>query len=146
MSTDAHVTANLIKTLENGKLGFEKAAEKLESDGRADIASSFRTFAAERAEMSEQLTLIAAAYGDQMDQRSSVPGALHRGWMAVKDAFTGDDPEAVINTAEQGEDHALEQYRDALAADISDELRPVLSQQMATVQRAHDYVRSLVKA
>ncbi len=144
MSTDASVTSNLIKTLENGKLGFEKAAERLAESDRADVAGKFRTFAAERAAMSEELERIAATYGDDLEQRSTVPAALHRGWMAVKDAFTGDDADAVINTAEQGEDHALEQYREALSADISTELRPVIARQMASVQQSHDYVRSLV--
>jgi len=62
----------------------------------------------------------------------------------VKDAFTGDDADAVISAAETGEDHALEQYREALDADISPEFRPVVARQMASVEAAHDYVRSLL--
>ncbi len=94
--------------------------------------------------MSEELKQITEAYGDDADQRSTLPGALHRGWIAMKDAFTGDDADAVIGAAETGEDHALEQYRDALAADISPEFRPVVARQMAAVEVAHDYVRSLL--
>jgi len=94
--------------------------------------------------MSDELKQIAVAYGDDADQRSTVPGALHRGWIAVKDAFTGDDADAVIGAAETGEDHALEQYREALDADVSPEFRPILARQMASVEAAHDYVRSLL--
>lgn len=142
MSTDEKVASQLIKTLENGKVGFERAAEKLEASNRPDLSTRFREFAAQRAEMSHELESIANAYGDEIDQRSTLPGAVHRGWMAVKDALSGNDADGVISAAEQGEDHALAEYRDALEADLSPEFRPVLQRQMASVQAAHDFVRS----
>jgi uncharacterized protein (TIGR02284 family) len=146
MSTDERIASKLVKTLENGKLGYEKAAEKVQDAGRADLAERFRGFAQERAAMAQELDAIAAAYGDDIDERSTVPGALHRGWMALKDAFTGDDVDAVVRTVEQGEDHAVSEYRDALEADVSPEFRSVLARQMSTVRSAHDYVRSQVPA
>ena len=95
--------------------------------------------------MSAQLQTIAAAYGYDIAQRSTVPGALHRGWIAVKDALTGDDADAVINAAETGEDHAVEDYEEALGEeDVSPEFRTLISQQLASVQATHDYVRGLV--
>jgi uncharacterized protein (TIGR02284 family) len=144
VSTDESVATDLIRTLENGKEGFAKAAEKL--DGRPDVAAKFREFAQQRAAMSEELSSIAKSYGDDVNQRTTVPAALHRGWMAVKDALTGDNPDAVIGAAETGEDHAVEQYRTALDADISAEFRPVVARQLNSVQAAHDYVRSLLPA
>lgn len=146
MSTDERVAATITKTLENGRAGFEKAAERVEDDGRTDVAAKFREFASQRAMMAAELEALAAAYGDDVDARSTVPGMLHRGWMAVKDALTGDDIEAVIHSAEQGEDHALEEYREALADDITPGFRSVLERQMTTVQQAHDYVRTLERA
>jgi uncharacterized protein (TIGR02284 family) len=146
MSPDESVATDLIRTLENGKEGFAKAAEKLDDSGRADVAAKFREFAQQRAAMSDELKAIAGAYGDDVDQRGTLPGALHRGWIAVKDALAGDDAEAVIGAAETGEDHAVEQYQEALEADLSPEFRPIIVQQLASVQAAHDYVRSLQAA
>lgn len=146
MSTDESVATDLIRTLENGKEGFEKAAGKLQDSDRPDVAAKFREFSQERAAMSDELKLIAGAYGDDIEQRPTVAGAIHRGWISVKDALSGDDAEAVIGAAETGEDHALEQYRDALEADISPEFRPVVERQLASVQAAHDYVRTLKSA
>ncbi|MEO5838317.1 MAG: PA2169 family four-helix-bundle protein [Acidimicrobiales bacterium] len=143
MSTDETTATALIRTLENGKEGFAKAAEKLDASDRSDVAAKFREFEQQRSVMSDELKAIAAAYGDDVAQRSTVPGALHRGWMAVKDALSSDDADAVIAAAETGEDHAVEQYREALEADISPEFRPVVARQLASVQAAHDYVRSL---
>lgn len=144
MSTDQTVATHLIHTLENGKEGFEKAAVKLTDSNRPDVAAKFSEFANQRATMSDELKQIATAYGDDADQRSTVPGALHRGWIAIKDALTGDDADAVIGAAETGEDHAVAQYREALDEDISPEFRPVVVRQLAMVETAHNYVRSLL--
>jgi uncharacterized protein (TIGR02284 family) len=144
MSTDETIATNLIHTLENGKEGFDKAAEKLDDSDRPDVAVKFREFAQQRATMSNELKQITSAYGDDADQRGTMPGALHRGWIAVKDAFASDDADAVISAAETGEDHAVEQFREALEADISTEFRPVVTRQLASVEAAHDYVRSLL--
>lgn len=146
MSTDESIATDLIRTLENGKEGFTTAAEKLENSDRPDVAAKFREFAQQRAAMSGELERIAGAYGDDIDQRGTLPGALHRGWIALKDALTGDDADAVIGAAETGENHALEQYREAMDADISPEFRPIVARQLASVQAAHDYVRSLQPA
>ena len=144
MSEDERIATKLIHTLENGKTGFETAAERLDNE-RPDVAAKFRHFSQQRASMSAQLQTIAAAYGYDIAQRSTVPGALHRGWIAVKDALTGDDADAVINAAETGEDHAVEDYEEALGEeDVSPEFRTLISQQLASVQATHDYVRGLV--
>ena len=145
MSTDERIASQLTKTLENGRLGYERAASHLEESGRADLASKFREFAAERAAMASDLQHLAAAYGDDIDDRSTLPGALHRGWMVLKDAITGADIGAVLNSAEQGEDHAVEEYRQAIASDISPDFRPVLETQLAKVQAADDFVRSVAR-
>jgi uncharacterized protein (TIGR02284 family) len=146
MTTDESVASQLVKTLENGRIGFERAADRVEESDRRDIGVKFRQFSMERGELIAELEAIAASYGDDVEARSTAAGVLHRGWMAVKDALTGADVSAVVNTAEQGEDHALEAYRDALAEDISPEFRSVLARQMAVVQAAHDYVRDLKMA
>ncbi|MGD9793844.1 MAG: PA2169 family four-helix-bundle protein [Acidimicrobiia bacterium] len=145
MSTDERVASQLTKTLENGRLGYERAAERMKESDRADLAEKFRQFASERAAMTAELEQLAAAYGDDIDDRSTIPGAVHRGWMVVKDILTGSDIGAVLNSAERGEDHALEEYREAMASDISPDFRPVLEKQMAVVQSAHDFVRSVVR-
>jgi uncharacterized protein (TIGR02284 family) len=145
MSTDEKVASKLAKTLENGKLGFERAAEKLD-DGHPDVATRFREFAAERGAMGDEIAGLAAAYGDDVDQDSTVAGALHRGWIAVKDALTSDDSDAVIGAAATGEEHAEKEYADALSeSDLSPEFRSILERQAEKVRAAHRYVQSLTE-
>ena len=143
MSTDAKITKDLVQTCKDGHEGFAKAADKLAESGENDLAQQFRTFATEREQFAQELEGLGAQYGDDVDTSSSVAGALHRGWMTVKDAFSGSDAHGVLDAAEQGEDHAKSEYSKALEADISAPLRLVVERQYAAVQSAHDTVRDL---
>ena len=140
MSKDESVTQDLVKTLQNGKEGFERAAEKLTSSNEPGLATEFTQFGKQRGEFADELTRLAGQYGDKTTERTTVPGALHRGWMAVKDALSGSDASGVLDAAVQGEDHAVSEYDDALKEDISDGLRAVLTRQHTAVKAAHDRV------
>lgn len=88
MSNDAAVTKDLIQTsLEDGREGFAKGAEKLAADGEGDLATTFRQHSTERGAFADELQALAAAYGDQIEESGSVAAKLHRGWMSVKDAL-----------------------------------------------------------
>ena len=146
MSNDAKVSKNIVEVLEDGKKGFDHAADKLAESNRADLAPMFREFSEQRAGFAAELTTMAAAYGDEIDEHGSVKGTVHRGWMAVKDALSGSDPDGILDAAEQGEDHAVDSYKKALDEDISPELKDVLRRQMGTVQATHDQVKALRNA
>src|SRR5262249_32173698 len=144
MSADAAVTKDLIQTAEDGKDGYAKGAEKLADSNAPDLAATFRQYSDQRAAFSAELRKVAQTRGDDVDEGGSVAGAVHRGWMAVKDALAGsDDPKGVLDVAEQGEDHAVKEYRKALDSEISPELRAVVARQYADVEAAHDQIRSL---
>lgn len=145
-STDEQVTKDLIQTLEDGHKGFAEAAEKLTDSARADLAPKMTTYSAQRLAFANELRSIANAYGDEIKESGSITAAVHRGWMALADAFSGSSPEGVINAAEQGEDHAVSEFQKALAADISPELRTTISRQFVEVQAAHDDIRALKHA
>lgn len=143
MSTDARVTKDLMETLEDGREGFNKAAEEMANNGRSDYAAEFRRIADERAKFYTELEQMAAAYGDDIDPDGTVAGTLHRVWMGVRDTLAFDDVEAVLKTAEQGEDHAVSEYEKALESDISAGLRTAVERQFGAVKAAHDKVRNL---
>ncbi len=144
MSQDRKVTKDLIETLEDGRKGFTAAADKLADTNRADLAPKFRELAEQRGGFSAELETMAAAYGDDIDEDGSVAAAVHRGWMSLKDALAGSDPDGVLDAAEQGEDHAVSEYQSALDNDdISAELRQVVQRQYTAVKSAHDEVKRL---
>ena len=65
--------------------------------------------------------------------------------MAVKDLFTGSSPEAVLESAVTGEDHAVAEYEEAMKAEISDELRQVLARQLSEVSATRNRVKALAE-
>ena len=119
MSTDEKVTKDIVQTLEDGKEGFASAADKLADSDSPEMAASFRGFSEQRATFASELRALADAYGDDAAESGSIAGAVHRGWMSLKDALTGSDPKGVVKAAEQGERHAVDEYEKALGEDIS---------------------------
>src|SRR5690606_32605860 len=107
-------TKDLVQTLEDGKDGFAKGADKLESEDAA-AAATFRRYSEQRHQFAEELRGLAEAYGDEIHESGSAAAAVHRGWMTLKDALTGSNPSGVLDAAEQGEDHAVREYEKALA-------------------------------
>ena len=83
-------------------------------------------------------------YGDDVDESGSVAATVHRGWIALKDALTGDDASGVLGAAVTGEDHAVSEYEKALEEDdLSDGFRAVVQQQHAAIVTARDEVKAL---
>jgi len=147
MSDEETTIKELIKTLEDGRDGFAKAADRLESNSAADVGRRFHEFSAQRDAMAAELRRCAQLEGYAVPQGGTVAGAVHRGWIAVKDALTGDDASAIIAAAEQGEDHAKSKFRDALSEDaLTPAVRTVVQRQAEQVKAAHDYVSSLKHA
>ena len=143
MSTDAKVTKDLMQTLEDGRKGFADAADKLADTDRADLAPRFRDFSEQRATMYAELDVLAAAYGDDLEESGSAAAALHRGWMSLKDALAGSSADGVLDAAEQGEDHAVTEYNKALEKDLSPDLANVVRRQLVDVTATHDEVKRL---
>lgn len=142
---DASVTKDLIQTLEDGKDGFDKAADKLDESDAAELSSDFRKFSAQRAQFSDELQQLAATYGDDIEESGSAAAAAHRGWLSLKDALSGSSPNAVIDAALQGDDHAVKAYEEAAKGDISPELRRVVQRQMADIKAARDQVKGMAE-
>jgi uncharacterized protein (TIGR02284 family) len=147
MSNEEATVKELIKTLEDGRDGFAKAAERLDGTTASDVSHRFREFSAQRGAMADELRRCAKLEGFSVPEGGTVAGAVHRGWIAVKDVLTGDNPTAIIAAAEQGEDHAKSKFRDALSDEtLTPPTRAIVENQAAQVRAAHDYVSSLKHA
>lgn len=143
MSTDKSVTQDLILTLEDGKAGFAKAGEKAAEAGNPEVAGYFYELSNQREGFAKELVEMAADYGDETEEHGSLGGAIHRGWMTIKDAIGGSSVAAVLDVAVQGEAHAVKLYEEALAEEISPDLRRVVVRQLAEVRTAAQRVLAL---
>ena len=135
---------NLIETCKDGQDGFRTAAESV---SRPDLKTLFNTFSQQRAQFAAELQNEVRRLGGDPEKTGSVAASLHRGWIDIKSAVTGNDDNAVVSECERGEDAAVRNYEEALNDDdLPENLRDVVRGQFAAVKEAHDRVRNLERA
>jgi uncharacterized protein (TIGR02284 family) len=134
------VLQNLIETNRDGQHGFRTAAEDAKD---AELGRVFTQFSTQRTTFIAELQDRIRSLGGDPDKSGSVAGSLHRGWIDLKSALTSNEPHAVLAEAERGEDAAVKAYREALEENIDPVSRGIVSRQYASVQAAHDRIKSL---
>ena len=138
---DIRSTLNgLIETIKDGEEGFRTSADKLQNRATAE---EFRSFAHQRSHFAADLQAQVSRIGGEPKVSGSVTGTLHRGWINLKSALTGNNDHAILEEAESGEDAAVKNYREALTKDLPSDIRAVIETQFSQVLRTHNTVRSL---
>ena len=140
-----HATSTLndvIETLKDGQEGFRTAAEDI---ANPELKSLFREYSQQRSKFVSELQSLARSLGEpEPEDRGSVAGALHRGWIDLKSALASRDEHAILAECERGEDVAVKTYKDALEdPDLPANVRQTLQSQFVAVKSAHDRVRDL---
>ena len=140
-TSDIRSTLNgLIETLKDGEEGFRSSAQKLTND---EIRVQFQSLANQRASFARELQSEVTAIGGEPASSGSTAGAIHRGWIGLKSALTGNEDHAILAEAERGEDSAVKNYRDALSKDLPSDIRDVIERQFREITIAHNQVRAL---
>ncbi len=133
----------LIETCKDGQNGFKEAAEGVE---RSDLKSLFYEFSQQRSQFAGELQSLVQSLGGDPESSGSMAAALHRGWINIKSAVTGQDEAAILNECERGEDSAKDTYKDALKQSLPANIMETVQTQYVAVQAAHDRVKALRNA
>ncbi len=131
---------NLIQTCWDGEEGFRSAATGVSDPA---VKGLFEQYAHQRAQFVGELQNEVARLGGNPQNRGSVSGALHRGWINIKAAVTGRSEHQILEEAERGEDVAVRSYENALNSNLPPEVMPVVMRQFNMIREAHNRVRSL---
>ncbi len=134
---------NLIETCKDGQNGFQTAADGVKN---AELKTLFSTYAQQRAKFAGDLQSEVRRLGGDPEKSGSVAATLHRGWINIKSTVTGEDESAVLAECERGEDSAVSNYQDALAANLPANVQDVVQRQLTQIKDAHDRIRSLEQA
>jgi uncharacterized protein (TIGR02284 family) len=131
---------DLVECSLDGEYGFRSCAEHAKS---SDLKSVFLQRADDCRRGAQELNEIIRACGGTVKEHGSVPGAVHRGWVAVKSALSTYDDKRILEEAERGEDNAKARYMKALRVPMPPSIKLAVEQQMQGVQRNHDQVKRL---
>jgi uncharacterized protein (TIGR02284 family) len=132
---------DLIEVLKDGQHGFQTAAKDVKAP---ELAQVFQGYAKQRGEFAATLQAHVAALGADVEKSGSVAGSIHRGWINLKSALSTNEPQAVLEEAERGEDAAVAAYRKALEhQNLDTATRDLITSQSTAVKAAHDHVRNL---
>ena len=147
MATDNDKTVstlnNLIETCKDGENGFRTAAEGIKN---GELKTLFNTYSQQRAQFAAELQGEVRHLGGDPENSGSVAATLHRGWINIKSAVTGEDDGAIISECERGEDAAVKNYEEALKEDIPNNVREIVERQFTQVKEAHERLRALERA
>ncbi|MVN23039.1 ferritin-like domain-containing protein [Mucilaginibacter arboris] len=107
----------LVNILNDGKEGYQSSAEATDS---VELKAVFEKIALERAAYATELKAHIKVHGGDSDNDSGgLLGAVHRTWIDIKQAVSGNDNKAILDSIVTGEKAALEKY-DADIADYTD--------------------------
>lgn len=131
---------DLIEVSKDGEEGFRSSAEHVDEP---QLKTFFLRRSHEVATSVQELQELVRALGGEPASSTSLGGALHRRWIAIKTALTSNDTVAVLNETERGEDVALAAYRKAAEKDLPTHIRFVVVRQLEGAKRNHDQVKQL---
>jgi uncharacterized protein (TIGR02284 family) len=139
--TERWTLNRLIATCRDGERGFRYAANHVRD---STVKALFLEIAAQREQFATEILPHAQRLGGANEPDGSLAGALHRGWMTLKDAVGGHDDASIVREAERGERSALAAYEDALDGMLPPGAREVIERQCAAVRHSHNRVHALL--
>ena len=139
--TERATLNRLVETCRDGERGFRYAANHVSDPA---VKALFLEIATQRQQFAEALLPHAQRLGGAAEGDGSVAGALHRGWMTIRDTLAPHDDVAMINEAERGERAALAAYRDALESPLPPESRDLIESQCDQIEHSQRRLASVM--
>jgi uncharacterized protein (TIGR02284 family) len=135
------ILEELVETCRDGQDGYRDAAEHVTD---SNLRHFFNQQSLERAGFAAELEEELINLGEKdPDRTGSAGAAIHRAWIDLKSTLGGGD-HAILESVESGEDKARNSYAEAAqSADLPEYLAALVRKQYASIQAAHDHVRSL---
>ena len=121
--------------------GFKKAMEDAKSQ---DLKRFLKTQALQRNRFATELDKEIRDLNETPKESGSTTGTLHRTWIDLKSAVSGNDDEAVLEECIRGEKASLEEYENTLKENrFPQQLQVLLDSQLAEIKGTVAKVKSL---
>ncbi len=131
----------LLEKTYDAEKGFKKAAENVDN---AQLKRYFTRKAEQRYDFGHALKVEIKQFGQKVDKGDSFTGKAHRSWMDIKNLFSSDKEEAMLEEAQKGEKAAVEDYNDVLdETNLPASTESILKQQRDQIRSGLDRIKSL---
>lgn len=141
---DTTALNTLIGTLIDSVNGYQKAAADTDNGKYAEM---FNARAQERQGAITKLQATVARLGGNPEDDGTTAGAMHRGWINLKEAVVGRDDEAIVNSVESGEDYLKGKFETVLNnKDLPAEAQTAVQEAWQSVKAGHDQMSQLKHA
>ncbi len=139
---------DLVETCKDGMKGYETAAESVSNP---ELKAELSTLSQQRAQFVSELESQALRYGFSTQNDNTLEGlaldaagAVHRGWINLKSAITGNSNDAILSECENGDAAALKTYETALSADaLPTDIRSIVEKQHSEILEAKNRITSM---
>ncbi|QKG56526.1 PA2169 family four-helix-bundle protein [Hymenobacter sp. BRD128] len=143
--TIARALTDILNLNRTSVKGYQEAAEEVKN---ADTKAKLSQFSQQRAGFVSDLEGYAKQYGIDAHDTNTVESlatdaaaAVHRGWINIKSAITGQSDSAVLEAAETGEASALKAYETVLSSnDVPAGAKTVFQQQHDAILQAKNWL------
>lgn len=137
MEFKKEVAANLNQLLEktyDAEKGYKDAATNVKD---TKMKSFLEEQAQQRNSFGHEIKQEIKAFDQKPDKGGSIAGTLHRTWMDVKTAFSGNENETVMEEVQRGEKAAIEDYDEILAeTSLPGSTKSLLQNQRQKIEQA----------
>ncbi len=145
MTTNEKLTGvlNDLVQINNDRIaGYDKAIVSVAVTDM-DLKTTFRKLADQSEGYRIALTDQVLKLGGTPAEGTTNRGKIYRAWMDIKNAFSGNDRQSVLESCETGEDAAKKAYQEALSSpvEMTTDVRQLLNAQQAGLTSAHDTIK-----
>lgn len=131
--------SELLDTVEDGHAGYQVAAQGIRE---LKIRQALGQIALERKQLGEELREEIARRGVPARTHGTVAGALHRGWIQMKELGRA-SAATILEECGRGEAASIKLYKQALAKDLPPEVRKVVALHLDRITAARERVMEL---
>ena len=142
--TAARAFTDLLEISRTGAKGYQEAAEGVTNPQlKSELSRLSQQRARFVAELEQQASQLGVSAHDTTVESvvADAAAAVHRGWINIKSAVTGQDDAAILGECETGDAVALQAYETALKAQgLPQQAQAVIQKQHGEVLQAKNWV------
>jgi uncharacterized protein (TIGR02284 family) len=128
----------LIATCKDGLEGYRTAADNTTN---SEFRRLFNIFSQQRAQFVTELQAEVHRLGGKPEEFASSVVRLHHGWSGLKAAIRSGVEALIIEECQDGEETTVNNYQEALKADLPLDVQYVVKRQYMDIKDAYDRIR-----